>query len=97
MLPTHETGNNMYTDSLSIAAYIGTMIAAILLIRFFSKPLKFMLKLLSNAVLGCACIMLLNSFCGAQIGINPITAAVCAVLGIPGAGALYAASVFLFI
>lgn len=87
----------MYTDSLSIAAYVAAMIAAILLIRFFFKPLKFILRLLINAALGCACIMLLNSFCGAQIGINAITAAVCAILGIPGAGALYAASVFLLI
>ena len=77
----------MMTDSLSIAVYIGALVLVIVLARVFAKPFKFILRLLLNSVLGIALIMLINSFSAQTslfIGINPVTAAVCGLLGIPG-------------
>lgn len=75
------------TDSLSIAAYIGALILILALARFFAKPFKFILRLLINSVLGIVLIIIINSFSAQTslfIGINPVTAAVCGLLGVPG-------------
>ena len=75
------------TNSLSIAVYIAALIMVIVLARIFEKPFKFILKLLINSLLGIALIVIINSFSAHTslvIGINPVNAAVCGLLGVPG-------------
>lgn len=80
----------MDSTSLSIIIYVAGLIFVIVMARLFSKPIKIILRLCLNSVLGCVIIVLVNTFTTIQIGINPITAAVCGVLGLPGAALLVA-------
>ncbi|MBQ7717736.1 MAG: pro-sigmaK processing inhibitor BofA family protein [Clostridia bacterium] len=73
--------------SVSILTYIGGLIFLIFMLKLFSKPLKVILKLCLNSVLGCLIMVIINSFSqvhGIFLGINPVTAAVCGILGLPG-------------
>jgi inhibitor of the pro-sigma K processing machinery len=70
-----------------IAAYIFGLILLYIIGRVFLKPLKFILKLIYNALLGGILLLLVNlpiGFLGIHIGINPITALVAGLLGVPG-------------
>lgn len=81
----------MDQTSLSILMYIGGLVMVLLLAKIFFKPLKIILKLCLSSVLGCLVILLINtfsSFIGISIGINPVTALICGVLGLPGVALL---------
>lgn len=71
--------------------YIGYFLIAILglyiLVKIFSWPLKILLKLVINAVLGAVLLIIVNivgSYFNFYIGINAITALIAGFLGIPG-------------
>lgn len=67
--------------------YILGLIVVIASASLFKKPVKFILKLLFNTLLGGIALMVLNTFgsyYNLSIGVNPITAFVCGVLGLPG-------------
>ena len=73
--------------SVSILTYIGGLILVILLAKIFAKPFKIILKLCLNSVTGCLILLIINSFSqfhGIYLGINPVTACVCGILGLPG-------------
>jgi len=70
-----------------IVLYILGLIVMLVVVTLFKKPVKFILKLVVNTFLGGLALMLLNTFGSAinlSIGVNPITAFTCGVLGLPG-------------
>ena len=72
---------------LEIAAYILAALIAIVIFRIFAKPLKWVLWLALNSILGGVGLFLFNTVLegtGFYIGINAVTSAVCGLLGIPG-------------
>ncbi len=61
------------------------------------KPIKTLIKFVLNSVLGILLMAVINfigSFFGIHIGINPFTAVVVAVLGIPGVIAILIGQIF---
>lgn len=75
---------------LALAFGIGL---AVLLIRFFYVPLRLLLLFLVNSTLGGAVLWGLNwlgGFVGFHIGLNPVTAAVTGLFGLPGLALLVA-------
>lgn len=55
--------------------------------QLFHVPMKIMVRILINALLGCGALVLLNlagGRFGIQIALNPLTALVAGFLGIPG-------------
>lgn len=71
--------------------YMGYFLIAIiclfLVVKIFSWPLKILIKLLANAVLGVILLLLVNFFgtyFNFSIGINWITALIAGFFGIPG-------------
>lgn len=70
-----------------IAAYILAATIALIVCRIFIKPLKGIFILVLNSLLGGLGLYIFNlifaSF-GFAIGLNPVTAAVCGMLGLPG-------------
>ena len=73
--------------TISILTYIGGLILVILIAKIFAKPLKIILKLCLNSLVGCMIMIIINSFSQYHhicLGINPVTAAVCGILGLPG-------------
>lgn len=81
-------------DASSIAVYILALVAAVVLARVFFRPFKIVLKLAFNTVLGGLALIILNTFgghIGIQIGVNPVTAFIVGLLGLPGVLLLVAA------
>ena len=69
---------------LLLLAALGT----VLFLKLITAPIRLVWKLLLNLFFGFVCLLLLNLLgCafGVQIGISPVTVAVVAVLGLPGA------------
>lgn len=64
-----------------------TIISVLVIVKLFSWPMKKILKLLFNIVIGLILILIVNSF-GGKYGIlipfNNITALISGLLGIPG-------------
>ena len=75
-------------DTNTIIAYLAGIIFIFLIGKIFAVPLKKILKLIFNSVLGGLAIYLINII-GASfnfhIGLNIITAIFVGILGIPGA------------
>lgn len=71
--------------------YIGYFLLAILglivISKIFMWPLKILIKLIANAILGVVILLLVNfigSYFNFYIGINAITALIAGFLGVPG-------------
>jgi len=67
--------------------YVFIGIAVLVAIGLFAKPMKWLLKLAVNTVLGFIGLFVFNwlgSYIGLSLGINIINAAVVGVLGLPG-------------
>ncbi len=89
----------MVFDTKSIMIYIGILILTLFLITLFMKPLKWLLKLIINTVLGGIVIVLINSvggIAGVMLSLNPISAAITGVLGLPGLAAVIVAQLFIY-
>lgn len=70
-----------------IFAYVFGLILLYLVGWLLIIPLKHILKLIINGIIGGIVLVILNffgKFIGIAIGINPITALVVGVLGVPG-------------
>lgn len=77
----------MIFDSMTIAAYSTGLILAYLLCLVFIKPLRRLIRLAVSGVIGgimLAAVNLAGGFLGIQIAINPLTALLGGILGIPG-------------
>ncbi|MDD4600705.1 hypothetical protein SDC9_15157 [bioreactor metagenome] len=70
-----------------ILAYVFGIVLILLIGRIFLMPIKLVLRLIYNALIGGAMLWVVN-FCGAYFGfsiaINVITALIAGFLGIPG-------------
>ncbi len=78
----------MIFDSMTIIAYAAGLILVYLLCLVFIRPLKRLFRAAVSGVLGgimLAAVNLAGGFMGIQIAINPITALLSGILGIPGA------------
>ena len=76
----------METVSIILLAVAGVLLLA-LIIRIFTTPLKWALKLLLNAGIGFVALFALNffgSYLNVSLGINWINALVVGILGVPG-------------
>lgn len=72
----------------SILVMIGCVIAFFIIGKIFLFPLKLLLKLIFNTVIGAAIIYIINLIganFGFHIGLNLVTSLVVGILGIPGA------------
>lgn len=77
----------MFFDGMSIMAYAVGLILVYILCLVFIKPLKRLFRLTVDGVLGgfmLAAVNFIGGFMGMQIAINPLTALLCGVLGVPG-------------
>ncbi len=71
----------------TIVAYLFGLILLFILGWVLLAPLKLILKLLYNGMLGGLILVLVNfvgNFFALSIGINPVTAIIAGVLGVPG-------------
>ncbi|WP_426350806.1 pro-sigmaK processing inhibitor BofA family protein [Alloiococcus sp. CFN-8] len=67
--------------------FIIAMVALVIIVKIFSWPLKLLIKLLLNGLLGVILLTLLNYFgqdFGIFIGINAVTALIAGFFGVPG-------------
>ncbi|MBR5614847.1 MAG: pro-sigmaK processing inhibitor BofA family protein [Clostridia bacterium] len=77
----------MIFDSASVIAYSFGLVVLFFLCRIFAKPIKWLLKLIINGVLGgliLAAVNFVGGFAGIFIAINPLTALIAGLLGVPG-------------
>lgn len=79
-------GDNMI-DSNSLIAYGVGILIVVAVCFIFTKPIKWILKLVLNGVLGGIMLLIINAVgkgIGLFIPINPINALVTGILGFPG-------------
>lgn len=77
----------MHFDTTSILAYATGLILLFVFCRIFIKPIKWMLKLLINGILGgltLAAVNFVGGFAGITVIINPLSAVLAGLLGVPG-------------
>ena len=77
---------------MEILIYIAAIIGVCLIAKLFSAPIKFILKLFANAILGGIALIILNfigQYFGFHIDLNFVTALIAGVLGIPGIAVLF--------
>lgn len=88
----------MNTHFSTIIIYIIGFFAIYILCRIFIKPLKWFIRLMLSCTLGIIAMLILNkifSTTGFFIAINPLTAMMSGVLGLPGIILSYVLSVIL--
>lgn len=77
----------MHFDTTSILAYAAGLVLVFVFCRIFIKPIKWMLKLLINGILGgliLAAVNFVGGFAGITVIINPLSALLSGLLGVPG-------------
>ena len=73
---------------LVIIAYVAGVLVLYVLGKMLMIPLRSIFNLIVNAVIGGGVLLVINfigSFWGFGVGVNPITALVVGLLGVPGA------------
>ncbi len=71
----------------SVAIYVSGLLLILFIARVLSKPLKVMLRLAVNTLVGGIILILMNTLgasWGVLMGVNPVTAAITGILGVPG-------------
>lgn len=74
-------------DFLVIVAYAAGVLLIYALGRMLMIPLKVIFNLIVNAVIGGGVLLIINfigGFWGFSVGVNPITALIVGLLGVPG-------------
>lgn len=74
-------------DFNSIVVYLGCLIFLFLIGKFFIIPLKIIMKIIGNSILGGILIFIVNLIGGMfnfHIGLNIATSIITGILGIPG-------------
>jgi len=77
--------------SVEVLIYMAGFLLLLLLLRLLRKPFRFILRILISTLLGGTGLLLLNTFGGAlgiSLAVNPVTALIAGVLGLPGIAAL---------
>lgn len=79
----------------TVIGYILGLLVLFVVTRILLKPFKIFVRLLANSVVGILLILLLNALpFGIYIGVNPITALVTGILGVPGVCLLLLLQIF---
>ena len=68
-------------------AYIAGLVIIFIFCRIFIKPIRWLVRLLINSVLGgliLAAVNFVGGFAGITVIINPITSMIAGLLGVPG-------------
>lgn len=73
----------MHFDFTSIAAYISGLILILVFGRIFIRPIKWLIRLILNGLLG-GFVLVLLKFIGFPIAANPLSCLFIALLGFPG-------------
>ncbi len=82
----------MVFDAPSIFAYVFGLFLIYVFCWLFIRPFKWLFRLLISGVLGgvmLVAVNILGGFAGLQIAVNPLTALVAGVLGVPGVVLLF--------
>lgn len=77
----------MHFDITSILAYMAGLVMVFVFCRIFIKPIRWMLKLIINGILGgliLAAVNFAGGFAGITVIINPLSALISGLLGVPG-------------
>ncbi len=77
----------MLFDIASIFAYLIGIVILLIICRLFIRPLKWLLKLAFNSILGgliLASVNFVGGFAGIYVTIGPLSAIIAGLLGIPG-------------
>ncbi len=77
----------LHMDSTQIITAMIFSCLGLMTLIILSKPIKFLLKTIANAAVGCIAIMILQTM-GLPIGINYMTVLFTGLLGIPGIAGL---------
>jgi len=81
----------MAFDFGAISAYIIGLAVLFVFWKIFTKPFKWLIRLVVNGILGGLLLYIINSigFAGLTIDINIITSLIAGILGIPGVVLLF--------
>ncbi len=85
----------VYTET---GIYMASFLLLLLFLRIFRGPLRLVLRLAVSSLLGGIGLLLLNTFgaaAGIGIAVNPFTAIVAGLLGVPGVAVLFALQIML--
>lgn len=85
-------------DTNMLLIYVACIIGIIIIGKIFIIPIKIIVKILINSILGAILLYVINligAMWGLHIGINAITALIVGILGIPGAILLLILTVFI--
>lgn len=85
-------------DANMLLIYVACIIGIIIVGKIFIVPIKLIVKLIINSLLGAILLYVINligAIWGLHIGINAITALVVGILGIPGAILLTILQIFI--
>ncbi len=77
----------MIYDIKTILAYAIGLVITFIFCRIFIKPIKWLFKLLLNGVFGgliLAAVNFVGGFAGVTVIINPLSALIAGLLGVPG-------------
>lgn len=79
----------------TVIGYILGLLVLFVVTRILLKPFKIFVRLLANSVVGILLILLINALpFGIYVGVNPITALVTGILGVPGVCLLLLLQIF---
>ena len=71
----------------SAVGYVLGLLILFVVTKIFFKPIKFTVRLIANSIIGALVLYLINLLrpvLGIYIGINPVTALITGLLGLPG-------------
>ena len=74
-------------DTLSIIAYVVGLVLLYILCKIFIRPIRWLFKIVLNGIIGgliLAAINFIGGFAGLHIIINPLSALITGLLGVPG-------------
>ncbi len=77
----------MIFDTMSILAYVAGLVITVVFCRIFIKPISKLFRLLINGLIGgfiLAAVNFVGGFAGITVNINPLTALIAGLLGLPG-------------
>jgi len=80
-----------FLDLQNIGVVIGVGVLVLLCIAIFTKPIRFVFRLLLNTLFGFLMLFLINyagAFLGIHLGLNWFNAAIVGIFGLPGVGFL---------
>jgi len=77
----------LFAEYNTLFAVIAAIAVAFILLRLFVRPIKWIFRVLGNAIMGLVLLLLINltgSLFNFSIAINPFTVIASGILGIPG-------------